>query len=88
VKTFTYEFEQTRRDQIRFEYDDNASEKLWVGDLGTGTPALSLNRSGMLMLAKLMMALGDYSDTFHLHLHEDFDEDKPEVLMLALRKEQ
>ena len=99
MKTFTYTFEQGRRDRIEFEYDDLLSEKLRyddllseklrVEDLGTETPARILNRSGMLTLAKLLikMALGDYSDTFHLHLNSDFDGDQDEVIIVALTRD-
>ena len=40
----------------------------------------------MIALAKLLikMAIGSYSEGFHLHLHKDFNADAPETLVLLL----
>jgi hypothetical protein len=84
-KVFQYEFEQNSHNSISYEFSLEEDEKMDLLMLG-GTPFLHLNRSGMLMLARILikMAHGDYDDGFHLHLKKDFNEDLPERLVIGL----
>jgi hypothetical protein len=82
---FRYQFEELKHNHITFEYGPDDDEVLQVTIVG-GTPMISLNRSGMLALAKFLikMGLGPYSDGFHVHLYSDFDAGKPECLIVGL----
>jgi len=89
TKQFTYTYEEDRKDSISFEYSPDADEKL-ATSVENGIPFVYLNRSGMITLAKVLikMASGSYSDGFHVHLHENFDADALEKLVVLLSPEE
>jgi hypothetical protein len=82
---FEFEFEQEKKNRMTFEYSPEADERLDVL-IEDKTPILSLNRSGMITLAKTLikMALGSYDDGFHVHLRKDLNADLPDRLVLML----
>jgi hypothetical protein len=84
-RVFQYEFEQNSHNSISYEFSLEEDEKMDLLML-EGTPFLHLNRSGMLMLARILikMAHGDYDDGFHLHLKKDFNVDLPERFVIVL----
>jgi hypothetical protein len=91
-KRFVVEFEDgsaaatgERNDGISIEYSDSGDERLKRFDLD-GVPFVAGNRAGLLTLGKLLIQLGasEYKTGFHLHLREDFDADKPEILILGV----
>lgn len=86
--SFTYEYEQDRHNSISYEYSSEEDEKMDMF-MAEGTPFVHLNRSGMLMLARILikMAQGDYDDSFHVHLRKDFNPDLPERLILGISPE-
>lgn len=79
MKSFNFEFEDERTNHITFEYSPDGDEQLDTL-VEKGLPILYANRPALLSLAKLFakMALGDYTDGFHVHLRKDFDADQPD----------
>jgi len=86
----------TRR-RFEFEFDDlgpanltydmtGAPVELLTTAIEDGFPVLYANRGACRLLAEIFakLALGSHHDGFHLHLHEDFDPDKSEVLRITL----
>jgi hypothetical protein len=53
-------------------------------------PSSILNHSVMITMAKIMikMANGPYSNSFHLDLHKDFNEDAPDAVVLLPSSEE
>jgi hypothetical protein len=84
-RVFKYEFEQNRHNSISYEFSPEEDEKMDLF-MVEGTPFLHLNRSGMLMLAQILIKIahGDLDDGFHVHLKKDFNDDLPERLVLGL----
>jgi hypothetical protein len=84
-KHFAYDFEQDEPNQIVFDYSPEEDEKI-SSTIENGVPFLYLNKSGMITLARTLikMAVGDYQDGFHVHLHKDFNADLPECLAILL----
>jgi hypothetical protein len=82
---FQYEFEQNQHNSISYEYSLEEDEKFDLSMLD-GAPFLHLSRSGMLMLARILIKLahGDCDDGFHVHLNKDFNEGLPERLVIGL----
>lgn len=82
-KKFIYEFESEGPQGITLEYSLTEDEKLDV-NVVDGSSHLYLNQTGMLTLAKwlIKMAEGDYGNGYHLHIHQNFDRDAPERLVL------
>ena len=87
-KIFHFEFEDDsaaetgrRDDRITLEYSNADDERLRIEIIG-GVPFVFGNHSGLLTLAKVLIkfALSKYKDGFHIHLHQDFNADSPEVL--------
>ncbi|MCZ2080649.1 MAG: hypothetical protein LC130_37245 [Bryobacterales bacterium] len=83
--TFTFTIPQNDANQITFDYDEEAREQL-DSQIEDSKPVVFMNREGMVTMAKLLlkMAHGSYSDGFHVHLHQNFDADEPEVLTIVL----
>jgi hypothetical protein len=91
-KVFHFEFEDesaaesgSKHDGITYEYSVAENERLRI-EMVNGVPFIFANGSGMLMLAKILVkiALGKYKNGFHVHLHQDFNADSPEVLGVGL----
>lgn len=51
-----------------------------------GVHFISGNRAGLVRLGELLiqMGLSEYKNGFHLHIREDFDSDKAEILIIGL----
>lgn len=85
-RRFEFEFEdESERGTISFDYSESDDERLSVS-IEEGVPVVYANRAALLVLAKTLikMAVCGYPDGFHMHLKEDFDADKPEILRLIL----
>ena len=56
--------------------------------MADGIPYIVANQSGMLALAKLLvtMGAGSHSEGLRLHLREDFDGERDEVLRIRLEQ--
>ncbi len=61
-------------------------ELLKVSGRGDTVPFISGNSSGLIALGKFLIQIGmsEYRDGFHVHLYEDFDADKPEILIVGV----
>jgi len=91
-KIFHLEFEDEsaaatgrRHDKITYECSPDEDERLRI-ELIDGTPFIFGNPAGLVTLAKILvkMGTGQYKDGFHIHLHQDFNADAPEVLGLGI----
>ena len=85
TKQFTYEYEDDGKNRITFDYSPEGDEKMDTS-VENGIPFLYLNRSAMLTLAKTLIkvAIGTYSEGFHVHLNKDLNADEPERLVVLL----
>jgi hypothetical protein len=74
-----------KHDGITHEYSAEEDERLRI-EMVNGVPFIFANSSGLLTLAKILVtiALGKYKNGFHIHLHQDFNADSPEVLAIGL----
>ena len=83
-KTFEFSFEDlSENNGISYEIDSGSKLSYEVYN---GQHIIYLNKNGALALSKMLaqIGVGDYEDGFHLHLHENFDDEKPEVLTVIL----
>ena len=57
-----------------------------VSDYGDAAPFISGNSSGLVALGKLLIQMGmsEYGDGFHVHIYEDFNSDKSEILVVRV----
>ena len=86
MKKFEFEFEDlSSQNRMQFDYDEEVDEELKVV-IENGMPVLYANKQGYIALAKtfVKMALGEYSDGFHIHLRQDFDGDEQEAMRCHL----
>ncbi len=87
-QAFQYEVEkESRKKQVVFEYVEHSNEKLRV-EVIDNLPYIVANQAGMLALAKLLVTIGAGCryEGFHLHLREDFDGGRDEVLRIRLEE--
>jgi hypothetical protein len=85
-QTFQFEVEkESRKKQVTFEYTERSNEQLRVETI-EGIPYIVANQAGMLALAKLLITIGAgcHWEGFRLHLRQDFDGTRDEVLRLRL----
>ena len=91
-KTFHFEFKDEsaaetgrKNDAITYEYSQAEDERLRC-EMIAGAPVISGNSAGLLTLAKVLIkvSMNKYRDGFHVHLHEDFNAERPEVLAVGL----
>jgi hypothetical protein len=84
-RTFVFEFQEEKNNCITFEYSQKADERLDTL-VENNIPILSLNRSAMITLAKMLikMALGSYDSGFHVHFRKDLNADLPDRLIVML----
>ena len=88
-QAFQYEVEkESRKREIIFEYVERSNEQLRV-EFNDGIPYIVANRAGMLALARLLVTIGASRrlEDLHLHLRQDFDSDREEVLRIQLAEE-
>lgn len=78
---------ESRKKGITYEYVERSSEQLRV-EHRDGVPYVIGNSEGLLALAKLLIKVsaGKHCGGFHLHLREDFDSDRAEVLRIMLQE--
>jgi hypothetical protein len=71
----------------RITFPRNTGDESLNVEMIDGSPTIVGNRDGLLKLAKILaqMALSDYREGFHLHLDQDFNANRREILTLAVR---
>lgn len=85
-KAFNYTFQdKSQNNGISFDYSENYDERINL-EIVNNKPVLSANKNGYLFLAKvfLKLALCDYKDGFHFHLHRDVDSDQEEIMIISV----
>jgi hypothetical protein len=89
-KRFVYEFEDTSPRSLRIDYDDTDDEVLRVQVSPDFGVMLTVNQHGAMVLARILAqyATCDFQDGFHLHLNEDFDAAKAEILLLSFQADE
>lgn len=88
AQAFQYEVEkEARKREIIFEYVERSNEQLRV-EFKDGIPYIVANRVGMLALAKLLVTIGASGrlEDLYVHLRQDFDGDREEVLRIRLEE--
>lgn len=85
-QAFQFEVEKlARRKQVVFEYSEHSNEHLRF-EVVDGIPYIVANKQGILALAKLLITVGaaQHPEGFRLHLRQDFDGEREEVLRIRL----
>ena len=91
-KQLVFEFEDgsakatgNRWDGMSTDYY-SGDEVLKIFDGGNDIPFISGNSSGFVALGKFLiqMVMSEYRDGFHIHIYEDFNADKPEILIIGV----
>jgi len=84
-KTFTFEYEEDRPESLSYQLSFEEDERL-ESAVENGVPFIYLNRSAMIILAKILIKIanGSYKNGFHVHLHKDFNENEPESVTILL----
>ena len=85
-RRFELEFDdESQTNTISFEHHELVNEKFTVR-VEAGVSVLYANREALLVLGRTLikMAICPYQDGFHVHLEQDFDGDKPEVLRVII----
>jgi hypothetical protein len=72
-----------RNDDISSSYSGEESLSRFEVD---GVSCISGNSAGLVKLGELLIQIGlsEYENGFHLHIREDFDADKSEILIVGL----
>lgn len=80
-----YEFEDLGPDRLAFTISEPPSEKM-IATSENGTTALNVNKAAYGVMAESFASLaeGSHREGFHVHLHEDFDAERPEALRIVL----
>ncbi len=87
-QAFQFEVEKlARKKQVVFEYSERSNEQLRF-EVIDGVPCIVANKLGILALAKLLTTIGaaQRPEGFCLHLRQDFDGDRDEVLRIQLEE--
>jgi|HubBroStandDraft_6_1064221.scaffolds.fasta_scaffold72399_2 hypothetical protein len=87
-QAFQFEVEKlARKKQVVFEYSERSNEQLRF-EVIDGVPCIVANKLGILALAKLLMTIGaaQRPEGFCLHLRQDFDGDRDEVMRVQLEE--
>jgi hypothetical protein len=91
-KQFIFEFEDgsakvtgDRHDSMSTDYY-SGDEILRISGGGDTVPFVSGNSSGLIALGKFLIQIGmsEYRDGFHVHIEEDFNADRPEILIVGV----
>lgn len=82
---FEYDFEDRSPNTMVFDFSDIEDDRLAFESHGENN-ILFVNRDAALVLARIFLriAKGSYENGFHVHLHEDFDADKPLAIAVAV----
>ena len=83
MKSFRFEFEEEKSDQLTYECSFEEDERLETS-VESGVPFLYLNQSAMITLAKILIKMAKGPHSYGFHLHRDFDEDAPESPVILL----
>ena len=91
-KQFTFEFEDGSAKSTGQRWDGmttafySGDEVLRLSDDGNTPPFISGNSAGLVALGKFLIQMGmsDYRDGYHVHISEDFDADKPEIMAIGV----
>lgn len=86
-QAFQFEVEKlARRKRVVFEYSEPCNEQLRFETVD-GIPYIVANKQGILALAKLLMTIGaaPRPDGLRLHVREDLDGDRREILRIRLQ---
>lgn len=90
-KQFLFEFEDgsakatgDQWDGMSTSYSGDELIKIFGG--ADNVPFISGNSSGLVKLGELLIQIGlsEYRDGYHVHVYEDFDQDKPEILVVGV----
>lgn len=83
LKTYSFNFEDKSPKSVAYECDADPVLSVRMAD---GEVFLYGNPAGMRTLGRLLIQLaeGGYPEGFHLHLHQDFDTEKPEALCVGV----
>ncbi len=87
-QAFQFEVEKlARKKSVVFEYSERSNEQLRF-EVIDDVPCIVANKLGILALAKLLMTIGaaQRPEGFCLHLREDFDGERDEVLRIQLEE--
>jgi hypothetical protein len=82
---FEFEFDDTGPSNLQYEFEGPPNQKAEVA-IEAGVPSLYISKDACKVLAQIFakLALGSHSMGFHLHLRQDFDFDKAEILRIVL----
>jgi hypothetical protein len=92
TKRLIFDFEDGSANATGNRYDGmstnyySGDEVLKISGGGDTLPFIAGNSSGLVTLGKFLIQMGmsEYRDGFHIHIHEDFNEDKPETLIVGI----
>lgn len=87
-KSYLFEYDdESSESKISFDYDETIVETLKVV-IENGVPTVYANKTGLKLLGDSLIKLhhSGYKTGFHIHLSEDFDAGKPEILRVVLTK--
>jgi hypothetical protein len=64
----------------------SGDEVLRISGGGDTVPFISGNSSGLVALGKLLIQIGmsEYRDGYHVHIYEDFNADKREIVVIGV----
>jgi len=91
-KQFVFEFEDGSPKSTGGRWDGMTTD-FYSGDEvlqvlgGVDTvPFISGNSAGLVTLGKFLIQIGmsDYKDGYHIHIYEDFNADKPEIMIIGV----
>ena len=83
--TFAIEFEDLGPSTLSYGISDPPVEKMTT-TVEDQLPVIYANRDACKVLAEIFakLAVGSYSNGFHVHLHENLDVDQKEILRIGL----
>ena len=84
-RTFLIEFEDLGPSTISYKLGDPPLEKITTTIEGQ-LPVIYANKDACRVLAEIFakLAMSSYPNGFHIHLHENLDDDQKEILLVGL----
>ena len=88
ILRFAIEFEDLGPSRIAYEVTSPPIERAATA-IEEQLPALYVNKAACKVFAEVFakLAVGSYSEGFHVHLYEDFDDSRKEMLRISLTNE-
>ena len=91
-KHFIFEFEDGSAKATGQRWDGmstnfySGDEVLQISGGGDTVPLLSGNSAGLVALGKFLIQIGmsEYKNGYHVHIYEDFNADKPEIIVIGI----